>query len=216
MVVRRQEIFSDFCSMKQLDAQGDSMRRLFVSLLMAWCLALPDAAMGCNALTGKEPKERLLAYLQRDRKDLEAECVWKVVSADVGKGDLDFGRAFIALLDYSGIEPLSRQRPVIVHPQTPYPAVSGLMVVGRLAQPLVLEALTHSESNEDVRKNAALVVFLLNRNSVIEGARQLATAYWGLTDQATAKKVLDAVIYATRACGPETQPFCQAEIFKRP
>lgn len=90
------------------------------------------------------------------------------------------------------------------------------MAVGRLAQPLVLGALTNAESNEEVRKNAALMVLLLNRDSVIEGARQLAAAYWGVTDQGTAKKVLDAVIDATRACGPQNQPLCQAEIFKRP
>ncbi|MFN7937744.1 MAG: hypothetical protein U0R19_30730 [Bryobacteraceae bacterium] len=183
-------------------------------LFLACCVASSQAAMGCTAITGNEPKEKLLAYLQRDRQLLEPGCVWKIVLADVGKGDLDFGRAFVALLDYPGIE--NPQRRVIVSPQREYPALGGLMLVGKSAQPLVLAALTDAESTDDARKYAALVVFLLNRNSVLEGARELGAAYWGVTDQAIAKKVLDAVILATRACGPEQQPICQAEIFKRP
>lgn len=124
--------------------------------------------------------------------------------------------SFIALLDYSTQEATGPRRLLVMNQQVTYPALSGLMLVGKAAQPLVLEALTGVDSSDESRKNAAIVIFLLNRNDVIEGARRIAAAYWNVADQATAKKVLDAAIHATRSCGPELQALCQAEIFKRP
>jgi len=123
--------------------------------LLASYLCLPYAATGCTAITGKESKADLLRYLQRNRSQMEADCVWKaVVAADLGKGDLDFARAFIALLDYSTQEATGSRRLVITNQQVTYPALSGLMLVGKAAQPLVLAALTKADSSDEARKNA--------------------------------------------------------------
>lgn len=192
------------------------MLKAILSLLMPLC-CMTARSEECKEIAAKESKRKLIDYLLKDRSHLSLDCVWKTVrQADTIAGDLDVARAFVRLLDYTGLETAIAQRPLVTNRQLLYPAMGGLMIVGKSAEPLLLEALTEPEISDVARKNAAIMVFLLNRHSIMTGAKHLASAYWSVTDQGVAKRVLDAVIEATKACGTELRVACQAEIFRKP
>jgi hypothetical protein len=191
------------------------MKRLEASLI-ALCLAGSAAAAGkCSELETAKPEVQL-AYLQRDRASLEADCVFYAI-VHVGVNPSAEGiTTLITYLDYQYPDPKSPYGFARTS-MFPFPAVPELAGMGAMVVPAVVEAIANPATPLLVRNGAIDVIFVMNSRDRPEAVRVLkrASKTKESTDWEASQRLFDAARKAAEWCRGEMARACMDAFYEK-
>jgi hypothetical protein len=166
------------------------------------------AAGKCSELETAKAEVQL-AYLQRDRASLEADCVFYAI-VHVGVNPSPEGiKTLITYLDYQYPDPKSPYGFVRMS-MYPFPAVVELAGMGTLVVPAVLEAIANPATPLLARNGAIHVIFLMNAQDMPEAVRVLKRASKAKesTDWNASQQLFDAARKAAEWCKGKMASAC--------
>jgi hypothetical protein len=149
-----------------------------------------------------------LAYLQRDRVSLEADCVdYAILHVGVNPSSESI-KTLITYLDYQYPDPKSPYGAVRI--MFPFPAVPELAGMGTMVVPAVVEAIANPATPLLVRNNAIYVIFVMNSKDMPEAVRVLKRASKAKepTDWEASQRLADAARKAAGWCKGDTARAC--------
>jgi len=181
-----------------------------VAICLAWFSVTGqlDAAGNCFELEGAKP-QALLAYLQRDRASLGADCVVYAIFHIGVNPSAEGIKTLITYLDYQYPDPKSPYGFVRMS-MYPFPAVVELAGMGTMVVPAVIEAIANPATPMLARNGAIHVIFLMNVQDMPEAVRVLKRASKAKesTDWNASQQLFDAARKAAEWCKGKMASAC--------
>jgi hypothetical protein len=177
------------------------------------------AAANCGDLEGADARANLL-YLQRERSDLSPACVnqaiYAVSLADRKTFD-QYADVIEALIKYLGyrLPDESALRRVVHSTRDPYPASSGLFIIGKPSVPYLIDVIASASVSDRARINATDLVFsIYSRENLPDAVRVLKRAGAAAKDWGDSQRLLEAAKKVTAMCKEELEFQCRDALFE--
>ena len=171
----------------------------------------------CAQLEGTKP-EAQLAYLQRDRKELDGKCILFAIGHLGTEHYVSASKTLVKYLDYPAPEdPRSGQFfdhvPMLWNL---YPASTALFSIGEATVPDIVAVIADAETSDLIRSNAILVLPGIYSERPPEGVAVVARAASELSksDAVAGSRLWEAARKVAASCGDRHKTECYAGLIQ--
>jgi hypothetical protein len=192
------------------EKEGNTMLKL-ANMVSTCCVlgllatgGLSSANAKCSELENKDAPE-LLKYLSGDRAKLAPECILYALENFGERRYEPAAKILISYLDFRRPVELAFSRPLPASP-----AESGLFLLGRPVVPLILEAMTASDSSDLMRASAANVIYAIHGSTPEVGIAMIKRAGDRAQDPILSQKLLESAVNLARRCHPSNKNACES------